>query len=110
MDISGPSHVLFRDGKPSDIYLVTATTNTMMDICVTSYYFQTVEEAELYLKYLQQVDGLKELSRILRSKKIPEYEKKGYREFKDSLQPEILETIAKGIKPEIIVTRYKRKK
>lgn len=110
MEISGPSHVLYRDGKPADSYLVTSTEKTMTEIKVWSYYFDNPEDAELYLRYLQQEEGMKNLNRVLASKKVPDYEKKDYRAFKDSIDTTILIEIAKKLNPEKVFNKYKRKK
>lgn len=110
MSISGPCHVLYRDGKPDDSYLVTATQTTMIEIHVTSFYFKSKDEAELYVKYLQQVEGLKDIDRLLASKKIPEYEKEEYRQFLKTLEPEVLQKAVSKLTPEIVISKYRRKK
>lgn len=110
MEIVGPCHVLLRDGKPVDLQMVSTVKYTLLTCTSTAYYFTNVEDAELYMRYLQQEEGLRTLESILYSKKIPEYEKKSYREFKNTLEPEILRNAIKNIKVEVVVKKYSRKK
>lgn len=110
MEIIGPCHVLLRDGKQVDLQLVSTVKFSLLTCITTAYYFHSVADAELYISYLQQEEGLRNLESILSSKKIPEYEKKGYREFRDSLEPEILRNAVKSIDVEIIVKKTRRKK
>lgn len=98
MDISGPCHVLMREGKECDLYLLTTREPCLLGTKVINYYFDTEKDAETYIPYIYQVYGIKSLNKKVHSSKLAHWEKKEYGSFLDSIDTSILENLVKDIK------------
>ena len=61
------------------------------------YFFGSWEDAEIYLYYLYQLDGVDFIKRVLSSKKMPNWEKKEYKAFLETLDLKTLKDIASTI-------------
>lgn len=97
MDISGPCHVLMREGKECDLYLVTTRESCPTGIKVTNYFFETNKEAETYIPYIYQLYGIDGLHKKIHSKKTAKWEKKEYLDFLHSIDQSTLENAVKDI-------------
>ena len=85
MDISGPAFCIVKDGLPFNKYEIETTERTPKGICSTAYYFDTLEDAELYLRFLQQKEGERYIDSVLSSTRTPNWEKKEFIEFQESI-------------------------
>lgn len=99
MEIRGPCLLLCHNGQRCYKYEVTTTERSLKGFSNVRYIFGNWEDAEIYLYYLYQVDGVDCIKRILASKKMPQWEKKEYKTFLDSLDLTELENLAKQIHP-----------
>lgn len=98
MDISGPSFCKVRNGKPCDKYLIITRARTPKGFTNVLYFFDKISDAELYLRYLQQIEGEKFIKTIISSARTPLWEKRDYQEFKESIDWEKLPAKVKKIK------------
>lgn len=105
MEVSGPCLILFHNGKECKLWEVTTTRKDMTGYHCKHYMFEDEEMAEIYTEYLYQVAGVQYLKQILASKKVPEYEKKDYRAFYESLDLTRLENLVKQFNP-IVETKF----
>lgn len=112
MDISGPAFCILKDGKPFNKYEVVATDRNAKGITATAYYFDSKEDAELYLRFLLQKEGEKSINAFLHSERTPLWEKREYREFKESIDWNEIPAKVKNIKftKQITFTKIKAKK
>lgn len=100
MDVSGPCLLTFHKGKPCELYEVVSRKKSIKGITCTRYLFETWEEAEIYTYYLYQVEGVDFIKRLLASKKVPNWEKKEYREFYETLDLSLLENLVVNMTPQ----------
>lgn len=110
MNVSGPCFVIIKNGEPFNKYEVVATETTPLCITTEAYYFEKEYEAELYVKYLQQEAGLKDINKLLSSDRTFKWEKDEYKEFKDSINWEELRDAVKDLKFEYYKEVYRRNK
>lgn len=99
MDVRGPCLCTYHNGKPCRLYEVVTSKKSMKGYDCVRYFFTNWEDAEIYTYYLYQVDGVDFINRVLVSKKIPQWEKKEYKEFLETLDLSILEDMVKDLKP-----------
>jgi len=87
MEISGPCKVIVKDGLVFNKYLITQEIKNyaLSGSSWTCYYFDTKEDAELYLLFLYQKEGVKFLEQQINSPKTYLYDKKEFMEFRDSI-------------------------
>lgn len=98
MDISGPSFCGIRNGKPCNKYLIVTRVQTLKGITNVLYFFDTKDDAELYLRFLQQVEGEKFVNSVIHSNRTPIWERREFVEFKESIDWEELRVKVKDIK------------
>lgn len=98
MEISGPCHVLIRNGLIYDKYEVVERLRTPKGVLANFYFFETKDEAEVYYNYLLQVHGVEELDRTIANKRTYLWEKEELIAFKKTLDLSILEKAVKKIK------------
>lgn len=114
MEVSGPCLLTVHNGKPCRLYEVLLRKKSIKGTTCTRYFFATWEEAEIYTYYLYQECGVDFINRLLAAKKIPNWEKKEYREFLDNLDLKLLEVLIQGIEFEkeqtFVPSRTKRVK
>lgn len=112
MDISGPSFCAIRNGKPCNKYLLITREKTPKGIHNVLYFFTTKNDAEFYLRFLQQKEGERFLNSVLNSSRTPLWEKKEYDEFKESIDWEEIPAKVRDIKftTEIVFTEIRSKK
>ena len=112
MDISGPSFCKVRNGKPCNKYLIITRERTPKGIYNVLYFFKTVNDAELYLRFLQQKEGERFIKSVIGSTRTPLWEKKEFKEFKDSIDWEEIPAKVKKIKftTETVFTEIRSKK
>lgn len=103
MDISGPCFCPIKDGRPFNKYEIVCRETVPKGIESTKYYFNTEEEAETYLLFLLQQDGLKEIDKVLSSKRSYKWEKLEYIKFRDSID---WEELPRKIKNMDIITEH----
>lgn len=85
MRIGGPAFCSIKGGLPFNKYEVLTSQLTPKGLLFTHYYFDNVDDAELYIRYLQQVEGLNDLKRQLRSSRTYLYEKRELEEFMETI-------------------------
>lgn len=105
MEVRGPCLMTYHNGKPCKLYEVSTSKRSLKGFQNARYFFEKWEDAEIYLYYLYQVDGVDCIKRILASKKMPQWEKKEYKAFLDTLDLKTLENLAKALHP-IIETSF----
>lgn len=110
MDISGPCHVLMKEGKECDLYLITTRELCQLGIKVTNYFFQTNEDAERYMSYIYYVYGVEDLNNKIHSKKTAVWERKEYLDFLNSINSSEIENDVKDINFFVETTIVKRGK
>lgn len=110
MNVSGPCFVLIKNGVPFNKYEVVATENSPLCITTEAFYFENKDDAELYVRYLQQEAGLKDINKLLSSNRTFKWEKEEYKEFKDSIDWDELRNAVKGLKFEYHKYIYRRNK
>lgn len=112
MDISGPSFCAVRNGKPCNKYLLITRERTPKGITNVLYFFDTVEAAELYLRFLQQVEGQKFIEGVIHSSRTPLWEKREFRDFQETIDWDELPAKIKNIKftTETVFTEIKARK
>ena len=97
MDIRGPCLLTFHNGKPCRLYEVVTSKKNMKGFNNVRYFFNSWEDAEIYVYYLYQVDGVDFIKRVQASKKIPNWEKREYKEFLETQDLTILENLVAHI-------------
>ena len=75
------------------------TARTLEGIVSEKWYFDSYDEAEIMVLYLQQIEGIAETNAILRSRKRSKQEKTEYQEMLSSMDLESLPAMAKQLKP-----------
>lgn len=110
MSVSGPCFVSIKNGVPFNKYEVVSTAKTPLCIITEVFYFDKEPDAELYVKYLQQEEGLKDINKILSSDRTFKWEKDEYREFKDSINWDVLRNAVKGLHFEYRKEIFRRNK
>lgn len=98
MDIKGPAFVIMKDGKMLNKYEIVTTKKTLAGYQNTCFYFNSKKDAELYLRFLQQVEGEKFIKDILSSRRTPNWEKKEFREFEETIDWDELPAKVRNIK------------
>lgn len=98
MDISGPAFCIVKDGLPFNKYEIVTTERTPKGISSTAYYFNTLEDAELYLRFLQQKEGERYIDSVLSSTRTPNWEKKEFIEFQESIDWNEIPAKVKSVK------------
>ena len=97
MDIRGPCLLTYHNGQPCRLYEVSTSKKSMKGFNNVRYFFGSWEDAEIYLYYLYQLDGVDFIKRVLSSKKMPNWEKKEYKAFLETLDLKTLKDIASTI-------------
>lgn len=112
MDISGPSFCAVRNGKPCNKYLLVTRERTPKGITNVFYFFDTVDAAELYLRFLQQLEGQRFIEGVINSSRTPLWEKREFREFQETIDWAELPAKIKKIKftTETVFTEIKARK
>lgn len=98
MEISGPGHILVRNGLPYDKYEVVTRLRTPKGTLANFYFFDKYKDAETYYLYLHQVYGIEEVDKAIANKRTYLWEKQELKEFKASLDLTILENAVKALK------------
>ena len=98
MNISGPCLVIVKNGAPFNKYEIAVTQTTPLEIITTLYYFDVKDDAEVYLLYLNQEAGERELNKLLSSDRTFKWEKEEYRQFMGTIDWAALKNKAKKIK------------
>lgn len=98
MEISGPCHILVRNGLPYDKYEIVTRLRTPKGLLATFYFFDKYKDAEVYYHYLLQVEGVANIDKAINNKRTYLWEKEELREFKASLDLTILENAVKKLK------------
>lgn len=103
---------MVRNGKPCNKYLLITRERTPKGITSVLYFFDTVEAAELYLRFLQQVEGQKFIESIIHASRTPLWEKREFRDFQETIDWDELPAKIKNIKftTETVFTEIKAKK
>lgn len=99
MEVRGPCLLTFHNGKPCQLYEVATSQRSMKGYSNARYFFTRWEDAEIYVYYLYQVAGVDFIERVLTSKKMPQWEKKEYRAFLETLDLSILENLVQSLHP-----------
>lgn len=99
MEVRGPCLLLYHNGKPCRLYEVSTSQKSLKGFSNVRYFFEDWEDAEVYLYYLYQVAGVDSIKRLLASKKMPQWEKKEYRAFLQTLDLNTLTDLAKSLHP-----------
>ena len=110
MNVSGPCFVIMKNGAPFNKYEVVATETTPLCITTEAFYFEDKNDAELYVRYLQQEAGLKDINKLLASDRTFKWEKDEYEEFKNSIDWGELRTAVKDLKFEYYKKVFRRNK
>ena len=97
MDIRGPCLLTFHNGSPCRLYEVVTSKKNMQGFSNVRYFFTSWEDAEIYVYYLYQVDGVDFIKRVQASKKMPNWEKREYKAFLDSLDLNTLKQLVSTI-------------
>lgn len=87
-----------HNGQVINKYELVVKTRTIAGLCNTSYYFDTKDDAETYLRFLLQEKGLKEINSVISSNRTYNWERQEYKEFKESIDWEELRSKVKNIK------------
>lgn len=98
MNISGPCFCPIKGGRPFNKYEVVCKASAPKGVEVTKYYFDNQEDAEIYLLFLRQQEGLNNLNKMILSPRTYAWERKEYQEFKESIDWEELPAKIKNIK------------
>lgn len=98
MNISGPCFVIMKNGQRFNKYEVAVTETTQLAIITDLYYFNSESDAELYVMYLYQEQGEKDLKKLLASNRTFQWEKAEYREFMKTIDWDSLKKEVKHIK------------
>lgn len=85
MEIRGPCFYPIKNGEPFNKYEVLASETTPKGIITDKYYFDSKDDAELYLRFLLQEDGLKSINKTISSPRTYIWEKNEYKAFKASI-------------------------
>lgn len=101
MEVRGPCLLTYHNGKPCTLYEVSTSKRSMKGYSNVRYFFSRWEDAEIYTYYLYQVDGVDFIKRVLASKKMPQWEKREYRDFLETLDLSVLENLAKMLHPTV---------
>ena len=97
MDVSGPCLVVVKDGQPFNKYELIAEDKQfhLGGSFWISYYFNTIEDADLYLLFLIQEIGRKTLNQQINSKRT--VDRTSLIEFRKTLDFKTLQDKVKGI-------------
>lgn len=98
MEISGPSHILVRNGIPYNKYEVVTRLRTPKGTLVNFYFFDKYKDAETYYMYLHQVYGVEDIDKAIANKRTFLWEKEELKAFKATLDLKTLEDAVKNIK------------
>ena len=97
MNVSGPCLVIMKNGVAFNKYEVTATQTSPLSITTDLYYFNNKDDAELYVLFLQQEAGEKELKKLLASDRTFKWEKDEYRAFMKTIDWNVLKNKVKNL-------------
>lgn len=97
MNISGPCLVIVKNGAPFNKYEIAVTQTTPLAVVTDLYYFEDKEDAEVYLLFLYQEAGEKEINKLLTSERTFKWEKEEYRAFKKSIDWNLLKNKVKTL-------------
>ena len=98
MNISGPCLVIVKNGAPFNKYEIAVTQTTPLAVITDLYYFEDKDEAEVYLMYLYQEAGERELNKLLSSDRTFKWEKEEYKQFMQTIDWDVLKNKAREIK------------
>lgn len=110
MNVSGPCFVTIKNGVPFNKYEVVATHKTPLLIIAEAFYFDSKDDAELYVKYLQREAGLAEINKLLSSDRTFKWEKQEYEDFKNTIDWDEYRRQIKNLKFTYQKITYKRGK
>ena len=102
MEVRGPCLIILQNGQPCHKYEVGTTEVCFKGYQNNLYYFETYDDAELYVQYLTQVAGIQDNMKKLKSKKVPEWELVEIRNFLKTIDTSILENKVAGLKFEAV--------
>lgn len=97
MNVSGPCLVIMKNGVVFNKYEVAATETTPLMITTNLYYFDKKDDAEIYVKFLQQEEGEKELRKLLKSDRTFMWEKEEYKAFMKTIDWDVLKNRVKTL-------------
>lgn len=97
MEISGPGHILVRNGLPFNKYEVVERLRTPKGTLANFYFFDKYADAELYYHYLLQVNGVNDIDKAIANKRTYLWEKEELIAFKGTLDLSILENAVKKL-------------
>lgn len=97
MTISGPCFCPIKGGRPFNKYEVVCRFRTPKGYEATKYYLDTKEDAELYLLFLYQQEGLHSINKTLASTRTYRWERDELERFKESIDWEELPAKIKNI-------------
>lgn len=87
-----------HNGRILNKYELVTRKRTINGIQNSRYYFKTKEDAELYLRFLLQEEGERQIDNFLKSKRHHQWEKEEYQDFKESIDWETLRKAVKKIR------------
>lgn len=97
MEISGPCHVLVKNGVIINKYEIVTRLRTPKGTAATFYLFDKEKDAETYYNYLIQVYGVQDLDKTIANKRTYQWERDELVEFKATLDLSILENAVKKL-------------
>ena len=97
MNISGPCLVIVKNGAPFNKYEIAVTQTTPLAVVTDLYYFDDKNDAELYIMYLYQEAGEKEIHKLLTSDRTFKWEKEEYRQFMKTIDWNVLKNKVKEL-------------
>jgi len=98
MSISGPCFCPIKNGRPFNKYELVWVVKTPKGVKTTKFYLRTLKGAELYLQYLQQLEGKDIIEAALRSTRVYKWEKDEYKRFMEEIDWETLPNAVKRLK------------
>lgn len=98
MELSGPSFCQIKDGEPCNKWMITSWERTPKGTSYDIFYFSTEQEADTYLKYLNQCYGVEDLQKKIHNNRTFKWEIEEYKEFLASLDLNVLIDAVKDIK------------
>lgn len=88
---------MIKNGLPFNKYEVVCSESTPKGISSDCYYFNNKRDAEIYILYLYQLEGVKDIERLLHSNRTHLWEKREFEEFLATLDLEKLPNRVKKI-------------
>lgn len=101
-----------HNGRVINKYEIVTRVRVPRGIQSTKYYFSNKDDAELYLLFLYQERGEKEINTFLASKRYHQWEKREYMEFKKTINWDELRNAVKDLafEKEVAFIEIKAKK